>query len=114
MSHPAALSPQVFHILLALADGERHGYGIILDVERETDGAIRLGPGTLYGALKRLTAAGWVQESARRVDPSLDDERRRYYRLTAAGRRVLGLEAGRLARTVDRARRAGLLRPRPT
>jgi DNA-binding PadR family transcriptional regulator len=108
------LSPQVFHILLALADGERHGYGIILDVERETEGAIRLGPGTLYGALKRLVEAELVEETERRPDPALDDERRRYYRLTPAGRRLLGADAARLANAVARARRAGVLKPRPT
>jgi DNA-binding PadR family transcriptional regulator len=108
------LSPQVFHILLALADGERHGYGLILDVERETEGAIRLGPGTLYGALKRLVEAEWVEETERRPDPALDDERRRYYRLTPAGRRILGADAARLANAVARARRAGLLKPRTT
>ena len=108
------LSPQVFHVLLALADGPRHGYGIIQDVERETDGAIRLGPGTLYGALKRLLETGWVEETERRPDPAEDDERRRYYRLTTAGRRILAADANRLANAVTRARRAGLLRPRPT
>lgn len=114
MTPAPPLSPQVFHILLALAGGERHGYGIILDVERDTEGALRLGPGTLYGALKRLTEAGFVAESGRRPDPDLDDERRRYYRLTEAGRRALAAEAGRLAGAVARARRAGLLRPRAT
>jgi len=108
------LSPQVFHILLALVDGDRHGYGIIIDVERETAGAVRLGPGTLYGALKRLVAAGWVTETDRRPDPDLDDARRRYYRLTEAGRRVLAKEATRMASAVARARRAGALRTRPT
>jgi DNA-binding PadR family transcriptional regulator len=108
------LSAQVFHIMIALAESERHGYGIIQDVEQETEGAIRLGPGTLYGALKRMVQAGWVRESARRPDPSLDDERRRYYRLTDAGRRILAAEATRLASAVGRARRAGILRTRPT
>ena len=103
------LSPQVFHILLALADGARHGYRITQDVEDETAGAIRLGPGTLYGALKRLVAAGWVEETDRRPDPDLDDERRRYYRLTTTGRHVLEEDAARLADAVRRARRAGLL-----
>jgi DNA-binding PadR family transcriptional regulator len=108
------LSAQVFHLLLALAEGPRHGYGIIQDVEQETGGAVRLGPGTLYGALKRLVEAGWVEETDRRPDPALDDERRRYYRLTPAGRRILGADATRLANAVTRARRAGLLRPRTT
>src|SRR5262249_15532883 len=104
------LSPQVFHILLALAEGERHGYGIIQDVERETDGAIRLGPGTLYGALKRMVAALWVEETDRRPDPALDDERRRYYRLTPAGRRILGADLARMSNAVARARRTGILK----
>jgi len=108
------LSPQVFHILLALADGARHGYRITQDVEDETAGAIRLGPGTLYGALKRLVEAGWVEETDRRPDPDLDDERRRYYRLTTTGRHVLEEDAARLADAVRRARRAGLLKPRTT
>jgi DNA-binding PadR family transcriptional regulator len=108
------LSPQAFHILLALAGGDRHGYGIIQDVERETGGLIRLGPGTLYGALKRMVEAGWVVESGRRPDPALDDERRRYYRLADAGRRVLASEGARLAAALAQARRAGVLRARPT
>jgi DNA-binding PadR family transcriptional regulator len=108
------LSPQVFHLLLALADGPRHGYGIIQEVEHETGGTIRLGPGTLYGALKRLVEAGWVEETDRRPDPERDDERRRYYRLTTTGRQILGSDVQRLANAVSRARRAGLLRPRPT
>jgi DNA-binding PadR family transcriptional regulator len=108
------LSPQVFHILLALADGARHGYGITQDVDHETAGAIRLGPGTLYGALKRLVETGWVEETDRRPDPELDDERRRYYRLTTTGRRILGADAARLANAVSRARRAGLLKPGTT
>ena len=114
MDSKLPLTPQVFHILLALVEGARHGYGITQDVERETGGAIRLGPGTLYGALKRLVEAGWVEETDRRPDPDLDDERRRYYRLTATGRRILGADAARLADAVSRARRAGLLKPRTT
>jgi len=112
MSTAVPLSPQVFQILLALADGERHGYAIIQDVERETGGQIRLGPGTLYGALKRLLKAGWVRESDLRPDPERDDQRRRYYALTPSGRRVLAAESQRMAATVARARRAGLLRAR--
>jgi len=103
------LSPQVFQILLALAEGDRHGYAIIQDVEHETEGRIRLGPGTLYGALKRLVEAGWVRETARRPEASEDDQRRRYYTLTPPGRRVLASESERLASAVARARRAGIL-----
>ena len=90
------LTPPVFHILLALADEERHGYGIMQDVARQTDGALQLGPGTLYGCLKRMLAAGLVEESDERPDPALDDERRRYYRMTALGKRAACAEAQRL------------------
>jgi DNA-binding PadR family transcriptional regulator len=94
------LTPPVFHILLALADEERHGYGIMQDVAAQTDGALQLGPGTLYGCLKRMLAAGLVEESGERPDPRLDDERRRYYRMTAFGKRVVRAEAQRLAGAV--------------
>jgi DNA-binding PadR family transcriptional regulator len=94
------LTPAVFHILLALADGERHGYGIMQEVLARTDGALRLGPGTLYGSIKRMLADGLIAESGERPDPALDDERRRYYRLTDLGRRVATAEAERLARLV--------------
>ena len=90
------LTPPVFHILLALADEERHGYGIMQDVARQTDDALQLGPGTLYGCLKRMLAAGLVEESDERPDPALDDERRRYYRMTALGKRAVRAEAQRL------------------
>src|SRR5207245_3241073 len=80
------LTPPVFHILLALADEERHGYSIMQDVVRQTDGALQLGPGTLYGCLKRMLAAGLVEQSDERPDPALDDQRRRYYRMTPRGR----------------------------
>ena len=108
------LSPQVFHILLALAPGDRHGYGILQDVEQATGGTLRLGPGTLYGALKRLLSDGLVGETDRRPDPARDDVRRRYYRITEAGRRLLAAETRRLADAVARARQAGVLRARPT
>ena len=96
----APLTPPVFHILLSLAGEERHGYGIMQDVAEQTDGALQLGPGTLYGCLKRMAAAGLVEESDERPDPTLDDERRRYYRMTALGRRVVRAEAKRLAGAV--------------
>jgi DNA-binding PadR family transcriptional regulator len=103
------LTPPVFHILLALAEEERHGYGIMQDVARQTDGALQLGPGTLYGCLKRMLAAGLVEESDERPDLALDDERRRYYRMTALGKRAVRAEAQRLAGavTVAMARLAG-------
>jgi len=98
------LTPPVFHILLALADEERHGYGIMLDVASQTNGALDLGPGTLYGCLKRMLASGLVEESDERPDPDLDDERRRYYRMTDLGRRAVRAEAQRLADAVAAAR----------
>jgi len=90
------LTPPVFHILLALSDEDRHGYGIMQDVARQTGDALQLGPGTLYGCLKRMLAAGLVEESDERPDPALDDERRRYYRMTALGNRVVRAEVQRL------------------
>ncbi len=97
------LTPAEFHILLALADGDGHGYAIMQEVERETAGALHLGPGTLYRAIKQLLTAGLIVEADERPDPCLDDERRRYYRLTAYGRQVGEAEAQRLARLVSRA-----------
>jgi len=98
------LTAPVFHILLALADEERHGYGIMQDVAWQTNDKLQLGPGTLYGCLKRMLAAGLVEESDERPDPAIDDERRRYYRMTALGRRVARAEAERLAGAVTAAR----------
>ncbi len=98
------LTPPVFHILLALADEERHGYGIMQDVANQTNNALQLGPGTLYGCLKRMLAAGMVEESDARPDPALDDERRRYYRMTTLGQSVVRAEAQRLASAVTAAR----------
>ncbi|MDQ3746390.1 MAG: PadR family transcriptional regulator [Acidobacteriota bacterium] len=103
------LTPAVFHILLALADGERHGYGVIKEVDARTEGKVRLGPGTLYGSIKRMLAEGMIEESGERPDPELDDERRRYYRLTKFGRRVAVAEAERLSRLVASARAKRLL-----
>jgi len=94
------LTPPVFHILLAVSDEERHGYGIMQDVARQTEGSLLLGPGTLYGCLKRMLAAGLVAESDERPDPEMDDERRRYYRMTPLGKRVVRAEAQRLASAV--------------
>src|SRR5439155_19588769 len=97
---PEGLLPlpiSVFHILLALADGELHGYGIMKEVAARTEGKVRLGPGTLYGSIKRLIQDRLIEESAARPDPALDDERRRYYRLTAFGQRVTIAETKRLA-----------------
>jgi DNA-binding PadR family transcriptional regulator len=106
------LTPAMFHILLALADGERHGYGIMQEIGARTGGAVRIGPGTLYGSIKRMLADGLIVESGERPDPALDDERRRYYRLTDAGRRAAVAEAQRLADLVGMARAKRLL-PNP-
>lgn len=94
------LAPELFHILLALVEEERHGYGLVKEVERATDGRIRLAPSPLYRKLKRLMEQGIVAESERRPAPELDDERRRYYKLTAAGERLLRAEARRLVALV--------------
>jgi DNA-binding PadR family transcriptional regulator len=107
------LTPPVFHILLALADEERHGYGIMLDVARQTGDALQLGPGTLYGCLKRMLASGLIEESDERPDPSLDDERRRYYRMTDLGQLVVRAEARRLENATRAARAKRLLTGRP-
>jgi len=97
----------VLHILVALADGERHGYAIMQEVAARTGGAVRLGPGTLYGSIKRMLHDGLIEELDERRDPH-DDERRRYYRITPHGRRVAKEEVGQLATLVRRARAAGL------
>ena len=107
--HLLPLSPAVFHILLALAGGERHGYDIMREVETITDGKLQMGPGTLYGSIKRMLRDGLIAEADERPDPALDDSRRRYYELTDFGRRVLVAESGRLARLVEVARRRNLL-----
>ena len=104
------LTPPVFHILLALAAEERHGYGIMQDVARQTDGALQMGPGTLYGCLKRMLASGLVEESDERPDPALDDERRRYYRMTRLGQQVAVAEARRMQELLETARAKKLLR----
>jgi DNA-binding PadR family transcriptional regulator len=103
------LTPSVFQILLALSDRERHGYAIMREVSVQTDGLLQLGPGTLYGCLKRMLSAGLVEESDERPDPDLDDERRRYYSITDLGRRVTRAEAQRLEAAVSAARAKKLL-----
>lgn len=103
------LPPAVFYIMLALATGEKHGYGIMQEVAARTDGALKMGPGTLYGAIKRMLAAGWIAEADARPDAALDDERRRYYTLTDLGGKIARAEADRLKRLVDAARTQGLL-----
>ena len=104
------LSLSVFHILLSLADQERHGYGIMKETAARTDGKVRLGPGILYGNIKRLMENGLIEKSQERPDPEFDDERRRYYRLTQFGRRVMVAETRRLASLIGMARSKRLLR----
>lgn len=102
------LSPAVFHILMSLADAPRHGYAIMKDVEAQTDGALVLGPGTLYGCIKRMLDAKLIAPAAGNPRNE-EDERRRYYRLTDTGRRVARAEASRLARAVKTAQSRRLL-----
>lgn len=104
------LTPAVLHILLALAGSELHGYAIMQEVARLTDGRLRLGPGTLYRSIRGMLEEGLIEEAAERPDPALDDERRRYYRLTDFGQRVGQAEMERLARLVDVAQARRLLR----
>ena len=94
------LPPAQLHILLALADGEKHGYAVMSEVEQMTEGDVSMGPGTLYGAIKRMLNAGLIEESDDRPDPELDDERRRYYRVSGYGARVLTAELARLEQLV--------------
>src|SRR3982750_4693657 len=103
------LTPATFHILLDLADEERAGYAIMQEVAERTESAVRRGPGTLYGSLKRLLEQGLVEESDERADPALDDERRRYYRITRFGLAVARAEARRLESLVLAARRKKLI-----
>ena len=107
------LPPATFHILLALATADRHGYGIIQDVEARTGGALRLSPGTLYRTIQRLLEQGLIVEPKRRSD-QLDDPRRRYYRITPFGTAAARAESRRLTQLVRLAKVAGLLTPEPT
>ena len=99
-----AMTPTMFHVLLALADENRHGLGIVREVERRTEGEVRLGPGTLYGSIKKLLGFGYIEEPGERPRPEDDDPRRRYYRISSSGRRVLEEEAVRMDRLVRVAR----------
>lgn len=104
------LPASVMHIIVALAGGEKHGYAIMREVEELSGGAVTMGPGTLYGSIKRMIDQGLLEETDERPDPALDDERRRYYRLTEFGERVGSAEHARLRRLVSAAdaRRLGL------
>ena len=104
------LTPPMLHTLVALADGEKHGYAILKEIARRTDGRVRLSTGTLYALVRRATADGLIVESDERPDPALDDERRRYYRLTPLGRRVAAAEIVRLESIVEMARAKNLVR----
>ncbi|MEO7086567.1 MAG: helix-turn-helix transcriptional regulator [Gemmatimonadaceae bacterium] len=103
------LTAVVLHILLALADGDLHGYAIAAEIERATNGEIRTGPGTMYGSISRMLDAELIEEVSKRPASS-DDERRRYYRTTAFGRRVLSLEVERLSEVLQLARSKRVLR----
>lgn len=104
------LTPTVFHMLLALADGEKHGYGIMQAVAEETRGQMQIRTGSLYGSIRRMLEAGLIEETSERPDPALDDERRRYYGLTGFGRRVLTAEAARIAQAMAVIRGKRILR----
>ena len=103
------LTPAVFHILLALSSGERHGYSIMKQVEADSQAKVNMGAGTLYGSLKRMLDAGLVKESDKRVDPEMDDERRIYYRITGVGEKALATELERYNSIVGVAKKLRLL-----
>lgn len=98
------LTPAVLHILLALSTGERHGYGIMKQVEIDSRGKVKMGPGTLYGSLGRMIDAGLIRESDKKVDPKMDDERRVYYRITGLGQKALAAELQRYREVIAVAR----------
>lgn len=103
------LHKDTFHILVSLADRDRHGYSVMQDVAERTGGTLRLSPSSLYASIRRLLEQGLIEELAERPDPEHDDERRRYYRLTRLGRDVAKAEARRLERLLANARATGLL-----
>jgi DNA-binding PadR family transcriptional regulator len=103
------LTPAVFHILLALSSGERHGYGIMKQVEADSQGKVNMGAGTLYGSLKRMLDAGLVKESDKRIDPEMGDERRIYYQITGVGNKALAAELDRYQHLVTLAQERKLL-----
>ncbi len=106
---PTPLTPAVLHILLALSIKERHGYGIMKQVEEESQGKVKMGPGTLYGSIGRMLDSGLIRESDKKVDPEMDDERRVYYRITSAGQKALAAELERYDQVVELARSKTLL-----
>ena len=106
---PAPLTPAVLHILLALSVQERHGYAIMKQVEADSQGKVKMGPGTLYGSLGRMLEAGLICESEKKVDPKMDDERRVYYKITGQGQKALRSELERYGEVVAVAKRLHLL-----
>jgi DNA-binding PadR family transcriptional regulator len=102
------LTPAVFHILLALATTDRHGYDIMKRVELDSEGSVKMGPGTLYGSIKRMLSDGFIEESGERPDPSLDDTRRKYYRITPFGKKLLSVEIERMSHVMNIAQRLKL------
>ncbi len=106
---PFKMTPAVFHVLLAVADGETHGYRIMQEVAERSRGSVKLGPGSLYFTINRLTESGMIEESDQRPDPDLDDSRRKYYRLTEYGKDVLASELATLADIVAVARSKDLI-----
>ena len=104
------LTPAVLHILLALSTQERHGYGIMKEVESDSQGKVKMGPGTLYGSLGRMMEAGLIRESDKKIDPELDDERRVYYRIAALGEATLAAELERYREVVAVAKKRQLAR----
>jgi DNA-binding PadR family transcriptional regulator len=103
------LTPAVLHILLALSTQERHGYGIMKQAEADSRGKVTMGPGTLYGSLRRMIEAGLIRENDKKTDPELDDERRVYYKITALGQETLAAELQRYREVVAVAREKSLL-----
>lgn len=97
------LSPAVFHILLSLGEGERHGYALKREIAKRTGGKLKLGPGVLYGSINKMLELGLIEESDERPDPHLDDERRRYYRITTLGKQVARAEAARMRELAEMA-----------
>lgn len=102
------LTPAVLHILLALSKEERHGYGIMKQVELDSQGKVKMGPGTLYGSLGRMIESGLIHESGKKIDPKMDDERRIYYKITGLGQKALETELGRYRDVVELAKQKRL------
>jgi len=107
----APLTPAVLHILLALSTKERHGYGIMKQVESDSQGKVNMGPGTLYGSIGRMIEAGLIRESKKKIDPEMDDERRIYYKISGLGQKALAAELQRYREVVAVAKRTRRLSP---